>query len=104
MDMKRVLDLSPERIKAIRMNDPDLAVLEEGALAKSLAYWEELDRVSQPRLHVQLPMPWEVKMWLQMLHSIIAWLTTMNVRTMRITLILLWLHDVVSIETLDRLP
>ena len=43
MAMKRVLDLSPERIEAIRMNDPDLAVLEEGALAKSLAYWEELD-------------------------------------------------------------
>ncbi len=42
VDMKRVLDLSPERIEAMRKNDPDLAVLEEGALGKSLAYWEDL--------------------------------------------------------------
>ena len=42
VDMKRVLDLSPERIEAIRKNDPDLAILEHGALAKTLAYWEDL--------------------------------------------------------------
>lgn len=46
VDMKRVLDLSPERIDAIRKNDPNLVVLEEGALANSLKFYEELKSVS----------------------------------------------------------
>ena len=46
VDMKRVLDLSPERIDAIRKNDSSLAILEQGALANSLAFYEELQSVS----------------------------------------------------------
>lgn len=50
VDMKRVLDLSPERLEAIRANDPDLAVLEQGSLAASLAYWEHLRTEFAPKI------------------------------------------------------
>ena len=48
--MKRVLALSPEFIQAIRKNHPYLAVLEEGALAKSLQYWENLRMEVAPKI------------------------------------------------------
>lgn len=50
VDMKRVLDLSPERLEAIRTNDPELAVLEEGSLGASLAYWENLRTTVAPKI------------------------------------------------------
>ena len=50
VDMKRVLDLSPERIEAIRKNDPELAVLEEGALTKCLEYWDNLRTKVAPKI------------------------------------------------------
>lgn len=45
VDMKRVLDLSPERLESIRKNDPNLVFLQDGSrhpLAASLDYWEHL--------------------------------------------------------------
>ena len=50
VDMKRVLDLSPERLEAIHANDPDLVVLQEGALAESLVYWENLRMDVAPKI------------------------------------------------------
>lgn len=41
VDMKRVLDLSPERLEEIHRNDPELSI-HEGALGKTLTYWENL--------------------------------------------------------------
>lgn len=38
VDMKRVLDLSPERLREISRNDPDLDLLKTGSLKDVLAY------------------------------------------------------------------
>jgi phosphoenolpyruvate synthase/pyruvate phosphate dikinase len=42
VDMKRVLDLSPERLEEIKRNDPELSLLQEGALGATLNYWDSL--------------------------------------------------------------
>lgn len=49
VDMKSVLDLSPERLDEIAHNDPDLA-LHQGSLGETLAYWELLRTTVAPKL------------------------------------------------------
>lgn len=53
VDMKRVLDLSPERLESIRKNDPNLVFLQDGSrhpLAASLDYWEHLRTNIAPKI------------------------------------------------------
>jgi hypothetical protein len=50
VDMKRVLDLSPERLSEISRNDPDLDLLKAGSLKDSLDYWEHLTNNVAPNI------------------------------------------------------
>uniref|UniRef100_A0A7S2XZJ5 Isopenicillin N synthase-like Fe(2+) 2OG dioxygenase domain-containing protein n=1 Tax=Fibrocapsa japonica TaxID=94617 RepID=A0A7S2XZJ5_9STRA len=50
VDMKRVLDLSPERLEQIKKNDPNLAVIQEGSLAETLSYWENVRTSIAPKI------------------------------------------------------
>ena len=51
VDMKRVLDLSPERLESILASDPDLAfLLQDGSFAKCLEYWENLSSTIAPKI------------------------------------------------------
>ena len=51
VDMKRVLDLSPERLELMTRNDPALKEIhEQGALGETLAYWEHLRSELAPKL------------------------------------------------------
>mmetsp|Transcript_7420 Transcript_7420/g.13391 ORF Transcript_7420/g.13391 Transcript_7420/m.13391 type:complete len:336 (-) Transcript_7420:780-1787(-) len=50
VDMKRVLDLSPERIEEIHKNDPELSNLQEGSLGETILYWESLRTNVAPKL------------------------------------------------------
>lgn len=49
VDMKRVLDLSPERLLEISRNDPHLA-LHKGALGQTLAYWDKMHEYVAPKI------------------------------------------------------
>ena len=50
VDMKRVLDLSPERLSDISRNDPDLDLLKTGSLKDVLDYWELLTQTVAPKV------------------------------------------------------
>ena len=50
VDMKRVLDLSPERLEEISKNDPDLDLLKAGSLKNTLDYWEHLTKDVAPKI------------------------------------------------------
>ena len=50
VDMKRVLDLSPEQIEEMKKNDPDLALFHEGTLKTTLDYWADLKAGIAPKV------------------------------------------------------
>jgi len=50
VDMKRVLDLSPERLGEITRNDPNLDLLKEGSLKETIEYWEHLKMNVAPKV------------------------------------------------------
>jgi isopenicillin N synthase-like dioxygenase len=46
VDRKRVLDLSPERLKAIETADPELLQLDNSGLNKALSFWDKIRQLS----------------------------------------------------------
>jgi len=50
VDMKRVLDLSPDRLDQIQKNDPDLSILKEGHLGETMKYWDHLKTDIAPKI------------------------------------------------------
>eukprot|EP00956_Cyclotella_meneghiniana_P045862 scaffold388056_cov73-Cyclotella_meneghiniana.AAC.1 len=50
VDMKRVLDLSPERLDEISRNEPNFDLLKTGSLKNTLDYWMSLTKDFAPKI------------------------------------------------------